>query len=491
MYNISPDQSSGDYTVSWTEVTSATKYILQEAANLEFTGPKTVYTGSLLYKDFKGISSGTYYYRVLASNEFDVKGGWSKIKSVKVTEPNYYIISGTIHGASNVLVTLSGDATGSQTVSSSGGSYSFTVPEGKTYSVTPSKSGYTFSPSSKTFTNVTSNQNQDFITTYTLTMRVNPSDGGSTSPAGSASYDDGTVVTITAAPALGYRFVGWTGSVADTGKQTTTVTVTGNMTVTANFMKFTEPPIDILLVSISAGTFRMGDVENYGQYFDEKPVHEVTLSSFEMSVYEVTQGQYTSVMGSNPANSYGVGDDYPVYNVSWYDAVKFCNKLSDAEGLERCYNESTWSCDFSKNGYRLPTEAEWEYACRAGTETYFYTGNNLSSDRGTSTDLDRACWYWYNWGQANDKAHVVGAKEPNAFGLYDMHGNVWEWCNDWDGLYTSDSQSNPKGPSSGSARVIRGGSRNDYAENCRSAFRYWIDPSDVYYNVGLRVVRRP
>jgi len=135
----------------------------------------------------------------------------------------------------------------------------------------------------------------------------------------------------------------------------------------------------IQFVTIPSGAFSMGDLQGVG-YSDELPVHDVTLSSFEMSIYEITQGQYKSVMGTNPANSYGVGDTYPVYYVSWYDAMEFCNKLSDTEGLERCYNESTWACDFGKNGYRLPTEAEWEYACRAGTETMFYTGNTLSSD---------------------------------------------------------------------------------------------------------------
>lgn len=138
--------------------------------------------------------------------------------------------------------------------------------------------------------------------------------------------------------------------------------------------------------------------------------------------------------------------------------MKFCNKLSDAEGLERCYNESTWACDFGKNGFRLPTEAEWEYACRAGTETNFYTGNTINSDGYTSTDLDRAGWYWYNLGQANNKAHVVGAKEPNNFGLYDMHGNVWEWCLDWYGSYQSGSVTNPTGVQTSSSRVVCGGS---------------------------------
>ncbi|MCE5250401.1 formylglycine-generating enzyme family protein [bacterium] len=249
---------------------------------------------------------------------------------------------------------------------------------------------------------------------------------------------------------------------------------------------------NITFVSIPGGTFRMGDVENYGKYSYEKPVHSVTVSSFEMSIYEVTQGQYQSVMGTIPSTSYGVGDNYPVYYVSWYDAVKFCNRLSEQMGYGKCYTESgNWDCDFSKSGFRLPTEAEWEYACRAGTETNFYTGNTISSDGQTSTDLERAGWYWYNWGQTNNKSHTVGEKEKNAFGLYDMHGNIWEWCNDWYGAYTSDNQTNPTGPTSGSYRVGRGGCWGDNAGSCRSADRRWDDPSYTNFYIGFRVVRRP
>ncbi len=253
-------------------------------------------------------------------------------------------------------------------------------------------------------------------------------------------------------------------------------------------------PFDIRIftfVSIHDGSFRMGDIQNYGQNSQEKPVHDVTISSFEMSIYEITQGQYQMVMGSNPSKNYKVGENYPVEMVSWYDAVKFCNKLSDAAGLERCHNESSWSCDFSKNGFRLPTEAEWEYACRAGTETKFYTGNNLSSDARTSTDLDVAGWYD---GNSGNKTHSVGGKEPNSFGLYDMHGNVWEWCNDWygDNYYSSSPSINPTGPSFyGLYRVIRGGGWGSYAGYCRSAYRDRNGPAYTSYRMGFRVVRRP
>ena len=191
---------------------------------------------------------------------------------------------------------------------------------------------------------------------------------------------------------------------------------------------------DITFNTIPGGSFRMGDIQNFNEYSQEKPVHDVTLSGFEMSIYEITQGQYESIIGSNPSKNTGVGADYPVYYVSWYDAATFCNRLSEQAGYDKCYTESgNWECDFSKNGFRLPTEAEWEYACRAGTDTYFHTGNELSSDGSTSADLDKAGWYWFNLGNSSFTSHIVGAKEPNVFGLYDMHGNMWEWCNDWYG----------------------------------------------------------
>ncbi len=239
----------------------------------------------------------------------------------------------------------------------------------------------------------------------------------------------------------------------------------------------------ISMISIPAGSFRMGDISGDGSS-NERPVRDVTISSFDMGKYEVTQGQYQTVMGSNPAKNCGVGDSFPVYLASWYNAVTFCNKLSDEAGFDRSYDESTWECDFSKNGYRLPTEAEWEYACRAGTETKYYTGNSES-------DLGNAGWYKDNRGSKT--THIVGQKTANAFGLYDMHGNVYEFCSDrYDKNYYSSSPSdNPIGPTSGRRRVIRGGSWNYDAGDCRSASRTGGFPSFGGTIIGFRVVRRP
>ncbi|MDP2984129.1 MAG: formylglycine-generating enzyme family protein [Candidatus Latescibacter sp.] len=208
-------------------------------------------------------------------------------------------------------------------------------------------------------------------------------------------------------------------------------------------------------------------------------MHAVTLSAFQMSAYEIIQGQYKAVMGTNPSSFKG-DDNLPVEQVSWWDAIKFCNAASDSSVLSRCYNESTGACDFTKNGFRLATEAEWEYACRAETTTKYYTGDNAS-------DLDRTGWYYDN---SSNKTHPVGLKTPNGHGLYDMHGNVLEWCNDWYGDYSSGSATNPTGAQTGSFRVARGGGWDGGDDYCRSAYRYGTTPDGRRDARGFRVVRR-
>jgi len=234
------------------------------------------------------------------------------------------------------------------------------------------------------------------------------------------------------------------------------------------------------MIAIPAGRFTMGSPKDeFGRNGDETQ-HEVELTrAFEMSAAAVTQAQWHQVMGTNPSLTSGAGP--PVERVNWYDAVEFCIKLSELAGLQPAYRISggdvvwnTKSC-----GYRLPTEAEWEYACRAGTTTAYHTGSGES-------DLALAGWYS---GNAGSEAHPVGNKTPNAWGLYDMHGNVWEWCWDWYGKYGKGPHRDPQGAADGSDRVIRGGSWDDDAGYCRAAFRDWSDPSGAFLDLGFRVVR--
>ena len=250
-----------------------------------------------------------------------------------------------------------------------------------------------------------------------------------------------------------------------------------------------EKQVTIPMVLIPAGTFQMGNTGACLEWTpDETLVQTVTISrEFYMSKYEVTQKQYQSVMDTNP--SYFKGENLPVETVSWYESVAFCNALSQLEGLTPCYtiNGTNVTCNWEANGYRLPTEAEWEYACKAGTSTDFYSGS-LTNENCTPIDanLDNIAWYC---GNANNTTHPVGQKQPNAFGLYDMSGNVWEWCWDWYSSYSSTAVTDPTGASTGSFRVYRGGSWCINAYYCRSACRISYAPNYDNLIIGFRIVR--
>jgi formylglycine-generating enzyme required for sulfatase activity len=215
----------------------------------------------------------------------------------------------------------------------------------------------------------------------------------------------------------------------------------------------------IMFMRIPGGSFMMGSPAGEG-YGNEHPQHRVTFNSFFIGMYEVTQKQYRDLMGENP--SYFKGDDLPVEQVSYNDAMKFCKRFSAKYGVKA----------------RLPYETEWEYACRAGSATTYYWGNNVN---------DAYCWYEKNSGRTTNP---VGQKLPNALGLYDMSGNVWEWCMDWygDDYYQSSPAGNPLGPRAGSSRVRRGGSWDNRDGDLRSAFRSWDLPDDRSSNDGFRVV---
>ena len=229
----------------------------------------------------------------------------------------------------------------------------------------------------------------------------------------------------------------------------------------------------IEFASIPAGKFLMGSPATEKERYQNENQHEVTLTQgFRMGVHEVTQAQYEQVMGKNP--SHFKGATLPVETVSYDDALAFCQKLSDLPAEKAAGRK-----------YRLPTEAEWEYCCRAGTSTPFHFGNELN---GTQANCDGNNPYGTTKkGPYLEKTSPVGSYPANAWGLYDMHGNVWEWCQDWYGDYPKQSVTDPRGPEVGSICVSRGGSWYNEAAGCRSANRYWYDPSIRNSGVGFRL----
>ncbi len=661
---ISPNPSTdGNYSVSWTEAPNATTYVLQEATNESFAGASTAYSGSSLQYAFSAKSSGTYFYRVQASNIYNVNSSWSDVDSVTVQEmytisgtiaagggatvtlsgsasdtqtadgtghfsftvskggtytvtpvkQDYtitpesmtfenitadqtatftasnspavttYIISGTVTGADSVSIILSGDASDTQTVNS-GGTYSFTVNAGGDYIVNPSKAGYAFSPANKTFAAISSNHKQDFAGTallnFTISGKISGADSVSIILSGDATIrtqtvNDGETYSFTVTEGGNYtvtpsksghtitpasqtfenvtsnqnqNFAATLSKCTISGKITNaddvTVALSGddtdsivvkrddsyfftvewgrNYTVTPTKQGYTFIPpsrtfnninsnktfmdfkgeVDITqisMINIPSGTFSMGDIQGTVDS-DELPVHNVTISSFEMSQYEITNAQYVSYLNEALISGPIIATSTTVEIVV---GVRERLEYLDLDGLycDIIYSDGVFSIKNGKEnhpvkevswygakafaeyyGYDLPTEAEWEYACRAGTKTIYNTGESIS-------DLDRAGWYGNNnegW------SSPVGSKEPNAWGLYDMHGNVWEWCNDWydPEYYTISPLNDPTGPLSGTSRIKRGGSWYSNSEDCKSSTRQVNQPT-YSGDLGFRVVRRP
>jgi formylglycine-generating enzyme required for sulfatase activity len=270
---------------------------------------------------------------------------------------------------------------------------------------------------------------------------------------------------------------------------------------------------EIEMINVPGGSFQMGNPDTSIELSsdDERPVHTVTLTGFSIGKYEVTQEQYEAVMGSLPSrlpgSSNGVGNNYPVYYVSWYDALVFCNKLSVLEDLTPAYSisgstdstvwgtvptssDATWNAVeivSGSTGYRLPTEAQWEYAAKGGpsaSDPYkIYSGSDT---------VDDVAWYSGNNGSSGTPTYgskQVGTKTANELGIYDMSGNVREWCWDWKGSYSSEAQTDPVGASSGSYRVARGAGWLNSAQRVRSADRADDPPHDRDSSLGFRVVR--
>lgn len=261
----------------------------------------------------------------------------------------------------------------------------------------------------------------------------------------------------------------------------------------------TDPvSVDDGFMPINGGSFLMGSPESENWRIDDETQHEVSVGSFYMDPYETTQKEYMRIMGENPSTF--TGEDLPVENISWLEAVRYANAKSTDAGLTPVYTIGddgvTW--DLAANGYRLPTETEWEYACRAGTTTPFNTEKSLSAEEANfyghyPYEIEEN--YFNNSvleakpGEYRQTTIAVGSFEPNAWGLYDMHGNVNEWCWDYYGAYDVNAADDPTGPSSGTRHVYRGGGWNDFAKNMRSAYRAAGQEDMQCFNLGLRLVR--
>ena len=350
------------------------------------------------------------------------------------------------------------------------------------------------------YTQIYREQGESFILTATVepTNASNKKVTWTTSNGSIATVDNGTVTM--------------TGSTVWESATITCTTEDGGKTATCTVTVIQKPTASEAdangFVTISAGSMPLNSDGSY---------HVTLTKAYMICDHEVTQKEWEDIMGSNPSSfssnpaSDEVQENRPVENITWYEAIAYCNKLSIKDGLQPCYsvtvdgtevdwanlkydniptsNNVEWNvavCDFSKTGYRLPTEAEWEIAARGGLTGDVYAGTD------DVNKLGDYAWYFAN---SEDKTHEVKKKQSNGYGLYDMSGNVWEWCWDWQGSYPA-SATDPRGASSGSYRVLRGGYWGSGASGCRASFRFnspyeyvIISPRDRYYGLGFRLVR--
>lgn len=329
---------------------------------------------------------------------------------------------------------------------------------------------------------------------YSVSYNGNGNTGGGV-PSDSAKYASGASVTVPGNTGslvrTGFTFAGWNtqadGAGVDRVAGSTFSMPAANLTLYAWWT-----PLALTMISVPGGSFTMGSAT--GGDDNERPAHTETVTAFLMSKFEVSQAQFSSVTGysSSSYSAVSLAPAQPVVEVTWFDAVEFCNLLSIRDGYTPLYtitdrnpasgypiHWATVAQDTTKNGYRLPMEAEWEYAARGGSGSpggYTYSGSN---------DIDTVAWYSLN---ASSLPHPVGRKAANALGICDMSGNVWEWC--WD-LYGSYSPDPPAGSRTATEyRVNRGGGWHSIAANCRSATRFQMDVTKGIDEVGFRVVRR-
>ena len=442
------DVSQGDKTPS---STSKEKYLRVSVESLSFTSP----AGSMSFT----VTSNTSW-TIKSDHEWCTVSSTSGSNDATIT---VNVTENTSTSSRSATITISSNDAGSVKVSitqaaansdlqlnknnlsftATGGSDSFTITSNVNWTITSDQTWCTLSSSS--------GSNDATVTVYV-------SENTSTS-------SRSATITVESATIM----------------RTLAVTQNGATPVTppsSQDRSFTVGGVTFKMIAVEGGTFTMGGTSEQGSdaYDSEKPTHSVTLSSYSIGETEVTQALWQAVMGQKPtsdgsqwSSTYGLGGNYPAYYVSWNDCQDFIRRLNALTG----------------ENFRLPTEAEWEFAARGGNKSwgYKYAGSN---------NIDNVAWYWDNIpsqssGSAGYGTQVVATKSPNELGLYDMSGNVWEWCQDWYGDYSSGSQTNPTGPSSGSDRVRRGGSWFNFAGGCRVSNRGDYTPGSRDLNLGLRL----
>ena len=410
--------------LSFTATGGSDSFTITSNVNWTITSDQTWCTVSTS----SGSKNGTITVNVSENNSIDSRSASITVKAGDQSQ----IIAVTQAGASPTLQLNKS----SMAFESSNGENTFTISSNTSWSITSDKTWCTLSSSS--------GSNDATVTVYV-------SENTSTS-------SRSATITVESATIM----------------RTLAVTQNGATPVTppsSQDRSFTVGGVTFKMVAVEGGTFTMGATSEQGSdaYDWEKPTHSVTLSSYSIGETEVTQALWQAVMGQKPtsdgsqwSSTYGLGGNYPAYYVSWNDCQDFIRRLNALTG----------------ENFRLPTEAEWEYAARGGNKSrgYKYAGSNT---------IDNVAWYGDNSGS---QTHNVATKSPNELGLYDMSGNVWEWCQDWYGDYSSGSQTNPTGPSSGSIRVYRGGSWLYNARFCRVSSRDYGTPDYRYIIIGLRLV---
>ena len=433
-------------TISWNAVTGATGYRIYRSASAAGTFTEIGTSGTTSFTNSGLTASTTYYYRVAAHNS---RGTGEQSSDVNTTTLSVITINthpaaftGMIAGKTNGSLSISATVTGNETLS------------------------------------------------YQWYSNTTNSNSGGTAISGATNVSFNIPTTLVNGTYYYFVEVMATGGAVSRRSNVARINVFVYITSSSG----------IEMVWIPAGTYTRGSPTNEPGRWNDETQHQVTLTNgFYMGKYEVTQELYEAVTGTNPSSFSSnpaageIQGKRPVETVTWFDAIEFCNRLSQREGLTPVYTitnrspatgypiiSATVTPNWNANGYRLPTEAQWEYACRAGSTTAWHFGD-------TQSELVNYAWYSAN---SNSRTHQVGLKLPNAFGLYDMHGNVWELCWDWYGSYTSTTQTNPTGAAAGDNRVLRGGSWLINAQGTRSALRGGSNPySGGYDDRGFRLVR--